>query len=312
MLSEQFAILFGHKIGGYMAKSEIIYIAKPNWYTEEVYPGYRKFYETFSEQLKTFHEVRALDLPDIWVRDFLPVQNVKTGQLYQTFFDPRYANYTAKFTAAIRKQVSGYFPQAKVCDVRIDGGNILITPDGKYAFCLEKQTIFKKSNKAQKEYVEKELKNALGVQEILWLPYQKGDKIGHIDGYIQFAENFLMEASIDLYDGITTASLLDYDGRKQLIDYCEGKNIVDYNNYRDAVAELICTLDEDDWLSAKGLYINFLTTSKAVFLPQFNLREDERALNTIKKYTSKPIVSVDCSKIAKYGGAVHCLTREYF
>ncbi len=118
--------------------SEIIYLAKPNKDIETTYAGYTKFYEVFSAQLQHFHEVRPLDLPDIWVRDFLPVQNVKTGQLYQTFFDPRYANYTPKFTAQIRQAVKYYFPQAKPCNVRIDGGNIVISPDKKSAFCMEK------------------------------------------------------------------------------------------------------------------------------------------------------------------------------
>lgn len=283
---------------------EIIYIAKPTWYIADIYPGYTKFYENFSAQLREFHEVRALELPDIWVRDFLPLQNQKTGQLYQTFFDPRYANYTPKFTAAIRKEVAGYFPKANPCNVRIDGGNIVLTPDKRYAFCMEKQTIFRKSDPAQKQYVEQELKCALGVQEILWIPQQKGDKIGHIDGYIQFLGENLMEGTVELYGGITNSSLLDYKGMHELYEHCHNKDIKSL--------ELLCKPEENDWLSAKGLYINFLETSQAVFLPQFNLPEDKRVFDIIKRYTSKPIVCVDCSKIARYGGAVHCLTREYY
>lgn len=66
-------------------KNEVIYMAKPTWYTEQVYPGHTKFYEKFVPQLKQYHEVRALELPNIWVRDFLPVQNTQTGELYQPF-----------------------------------------------------------------------------------------------------------------------------------------------------------------------------------------------------------------------------------
>lgn len=292
---------------------EIIYIAKPTWHIEDIYPGYTKFYEEFSAQLKEFHEVRALELPDIWVRDFLPIQNIKTGELYQQFFDPRYANYTAKFTKAIRNAVSIYFSKAKACEVRIDGGNIILTPDGKYAFCLEKLSIFHKSNPSKKNYVEQELKNALGVEEILWLPKQPNDKIGHIDGYIQFLGDFLMEGKVELYGTIingkfTTESLLNQKGLKKLYEHCESKNII---NYRDELVYLLCKDNGKDWLSAKGLYVNFLETSKAVFIPQFNLSLDENAVKTIKLYTSKPIIKVDCSKIAKYGGAVHCLTKNY-
>lgn len=292
-----------------MNKNEVIYIAKPTWYTEDMYPGHRQFYIKFAAQLKEYHEVRELELPDIWVRDFLPLQNVQTGELYQQFFNPRYANYTPKFTAAIREQVHGAFPHAKPCDARVDGGNIVLTPDKKYAFCLEKQTIFRKSNPTQKEHVEQELTRALGVQEILWLPQQKGDKIGHIDGYIQFLGDFLMEGTLELYGGITTGSLLDRAGMDKLYDWCEKKQIVDYCQ---EWIHLLCTLDEDSWLSAKGLYVNFLETSRAVFVPQFDLPEDDKVISIMKGYTDKPLVRVDCSQIAQYGGSVHCLTREYY
>lgn len=284
-----------------MARGEIIYVAKPTWYTEKTYPGHAKFYEHFAAQLKQFHEVRTLELPDIWVRDFLPVQNVQTGELYQPFFDPRYANYTPKFTAAIRQQVRGAFPHAKPCDVRMDGGNIVLAPDKKQAFCLEKQTIFHKSNPAQKKYVEQELKRALGVQEIVWLPQQKGDKIGHIDGYIQFLGDFLTEGAVDIFDeDIVLESLLDIKSSDLLCSCHEFR-----------MFPLPCRIDENNWLSAKGLYVNFLETSRAVFVPQFNLPEDDRVIDIMKKYTCKPLVRIDCEQISQYGGAVHCLTREY-
>lgn len=286
-----------------MTKNEVICVAKPTWYTEEIYPGHKQFFEKFSAQLAQFHEVRALELPDIWVRDFLPVQNVQTGELYQPFFDPRYANYTPKFTAAIRRQVYGCFLQAKPCNVRIDGGNIVLSPDKKQAFCLEKRTIFHKSNPAQKEHTEQELKRALGVQNIVWLPQQKGDKIGHIDGYIQFLGDYLMEGTVELYGGLTTGSLLDDRATSLLRGYVQRGNW-------DRVP-LLCKLDEENWLSANGLYVNFLETPRAVFVPQFNLPEDDNVISIMREYTRKPLVRVDCEQIAQYGGAVHCLTREY-
>lgn len=284
-----------------MNKNEVIYIAKPTWHTEDMYPGHRQFYIKFSAQLKEYHEVRELELPDIWVRDFLPVQNVQSGELYQPFFNPRYANYTPKFTDAIRMLVRSAFPHAKLCDVRIDGGNIVLSPDKKQAFCLEKQTIFHKSNPIQKEHVEQELKRALGVEKIVWFPQQKGDKIGHMDGYIQFLGDNLMEGASNIFDGdIALETLLD-DKSSNLLAGC--------HHFKTVL--LPCRIDENDWLSANGLYVNFFETSRAVFVPQFDLPEDDKVISIMKGYTDKPLVRVDCSQIAQYGGAVHCLTREY-
>ncbi|MBR3899266.1 MAG: agmatine deiminase family protein [Elusimicrobiaceae bacterium] len=287
-----------------MCKNEIVYIAKPTWYTENMYPGHRQFYVKFIAQLKEYHEVRELELPDIWVRDFLPFQNVQSGELYQPYFAPRYANYTAKFTNAIWMLMRNLFPQAKLCDVRIDGGNVVISPDKKYALCLQRQTLFRQKDTDKKVYVENELKRALGVQEILWLPRQIGDKIGHIDGYLQFLGNFLMEGTLELYGGITTGSLLDYKGLEMLYNWATREDW--------EILHLLCKVNEKDWLDATGLYVNFLETSRAVFVPQFDLPEDDKVISTIKEYSRKPVVRVDCSKIAKYGGALHCLTREYY
>ena len=75
---------------------------------------------------------------------------------------------------------------------------------------------------------------------------------------------------------------------------------------------LLCKLDEENWLSANGLYVNFLETSRAVFVPQFDLPEDDKVISIMSRYTHKPLVRVDCSQIAEYGGALHCLTREYY
>lgn len=283
-----------------MTKNEVIYVAKPTWYTEKIYPGHAKFYEHFVAKLREYHEVRALELPDIWVRDFLPLQNVQTGELHQHFFNPRYANYTPKFTDAIRRQVRGVFPHAIHCDVRIDGGNMTLTPDKKQVICLEKQTIFRKNDLAKKAYVEEKLKRALGVNEIVWLPQQKGDKIGHIDGYIQFLGDFLLEGTVNICDGLATETLLDDKGTELLRSYGKFARI-----------PLLCQPDEENWLSAKGIYVNFLETSRAVFVPQFNLPEDDEVISIMGEYTHKPLVRVDCSSIAEYGGAVHCLTREY-
>lgn len=287
--------------------NEIIYIAKPTWYTEKLYPNHRRFFEKFYPQLAQYHEVRALELPDIWVRDFFPLQNKKTGELYQHFFDPRDSYYKAKFTAAIRSQVRGVFPHAKFCDVCIEGGNIVITPDKKYAFCLEKRSIFPKSNPTKKEYVEKELKQALGVEGVFWIPKQNLLSYSRMSEYVQFLGNFLMEGSLD-YEGTTTGSFLE--DRGMLYDYM--KNLNYYDDYHDDIVHLLCfTTNREHTRFSGGCYVNFLETSRAVFVPQFNSPEDKRALTIIQEYTKKPIVPVDCSAFSHSGGAVYRLTREY-
>ena len=277
--------------------SEIIYLAKPTWWVEKIYPNYRQFFNEFYPKLKEYHEVEILDLPDIWVRDFLPIQNQKTGQLHQMFFDPRYANYTPQFTALIRYAVHNCFPQAKPCDSRIDGGNMVLNPKCDTVFCFEKQTIFHKSKSEEKQKAEQNLKTALGVDKVVWVPREIGDKICHIDGFMQF-----LGSKLCISNDIHLSGHDLWQKRENIL-----KSVTNISD----IISLPCAAAANNYLSAKGIYVNFLETSQAVFIPQYNLPYDDIVIKTIKSHTKKPVVKIDCSKIAEYGGAVHCLTKEY-
>lgn len=277
---------------------QTICIAKPTKDVLKIYPLYKTFFPRFYKTLAEFHPIKVLDLPDIWVRDFLPVQNIKTGDLSRFRFSPRYANYTTKFTERINNSVKDLFP-VKEYALCLDGGNVGRGPE-ETVFCLESRRIFRKSAPKEQGMAEDILKSALGAKHIVWLPREIGDKIGHIDGFMQFMGNtlFVSDERFDPY--------LEQLLRKRLAHLRKL-----YQNLK--VCFLPCVPDYEDKsaLSARGIYVNFLETSQAIFVPQYNLPQDKEVLAIIKAVTDKPIVGVDCSEIARYGGAVHCLTKEY-
>ena len=66
-------------------------------------------------------------------------------------------------------------------------------------------------------------------------------------------------------------------------------------------------------LSARGVYVNFLDTSKAVFVPQYGLEADLEAIRQIQAAApGKPVIGIECAEIARYGGALHCVTKNYW
>ncbi len=264
----------------------------------KIYPAYQAFFPGFYKALAEFHPVKLLDLPDIWVRDFLPVQNSQTGELFQLGFNPRYANYTPKFTAEINAAVKRLFPVQK-CAVQIDGGNIVREPDGT-VFCFESRKIFRKGIAGEQAQKEAVLKHALGISKVVWLAREQGDKINHIDGFMQFIGNTLF-VSDERFDPYLKGLLLQRLGQVfQVLPHIE-------------VRFLPCVPEASDksGLSARGIYVNFLETSRAVFVPQYNLPQDKAVLAIIKTATDKPVVGIDCAEVSRYGGAVHCLTKEY-
>ena len=273
---------------------QTVCIAKPTQAVLKIYPAYQGFFPGFYKALAEFHPVKVLDLPDIWVRDFLPVQNNQTGELFQLGFNPRYANYTPKFTAEINAAVKRLFPVQK-CAVQIDGGNIVREPDGT-VFCFESRKIFRKGVAGEQSQKEAVLQHALGISKVVWLAREQGDKINHIDGFMQFIGNTLF-VSDERFDPYLKGLLLQRLGQVfQVLPHLE-------------VRFLPCVPDESDksGLSAWGVYVNFLETSLAVFVPQYNLPQDKAVLAIIKTAT----VGIDCAEVSRYGGAVHCLTKEY-
>ncbi len=277
---------------------EIVFIAQPSKRVLQVYPAYESFFPRFYAALSAFHPVTVLDLPDIWVRDFLPVQHVQTGQLYQPFFKPNYANYTPRFTRLIRARVREIFP-AEPCAVRIDGGNIIWGPGGA-VFCLPNRRIFRRSRLGEQKEAESNLLQALGAEKMVWLPREIGDKVGHIDGFMQFIGDtlFVSREDFDPYLKKLMQRRLETVRRE-----CPDLKI----------CFLPCVPDSEDpsGLSARGVYVNFLATSQAVFVPQYGLPQDTEALQRVQTAVSQPVIGVDCSEISKYGGALHCLTQVY-
>lgn len=277
---------------------QTICIAKPSPAVLKIYPAYRAFFPGFYKALAAYHPVKVLDLPDIWVRDFLPVQSAKTGELTQLIFRPGYANYTPKFAAGINATVQRLFP-VRGCPIRLDGGNIVRGPDGT-VFCLESRRIFRKGVAGEQAQKESVLKQALGARRIIWLAREQGDKINHIDGFMQFIGNTLL-VSDERFDSYLKGLLLQRLGQVfKILPHIE-------------VRFLPCVPDETDksGLSARGVYVNFLETSRVVFVPQYHLPQDKAVLAIIRTTTDKPVLGIDCTEVSRYGGAVHCLTKEY-
>jgi len=268
---------------------EIIFTSSPNKEVMEVYPEYESFHNTFKYILEQYHYHKALDLPDIWVRDFFPFQNTNTRGLHTFFYEPTYQS--KKLSLRIRDRVKDHFINSSDLPVRLDGGNLIINSKGT-AFAFKKSVIFKNTTQ---DKVERLIKMSLGVNDITWLPCMIGDKFCHIDGFVQFLGDDILLMSDNSYDDYLKAHM------EKCVDIITRKhpwiNIVK-----------IPINAADDAISAKGIYVNYLETSKTVFVPQYNLLEDKKVISIIKSLTKKEVVGIDCEAISKHGGSLHCLT----
>jgi agmatine/peptidylarginine deiminase len=273
---------------------EIIYLNFPTTEIEKLYPEYTDFYFDFKAKTEQFHTVEKLCLPDVWLRDFLPVQNLKNKRLFNLFYDPTYKRSSLKnFYLKIRNEVKKEFSAAQDLPIRMDGGNLIFNRHGQ-AFAFEKTTIKKNSSYEELSNI---LKEALSLKELTWLPRlpESHDPFCHIDGFMQFLgdDTLLMN---EPYDTVT----------EKHFNKC--LEIIKAVMPDLRIIKLPIKIDPQNTLSAKGLYVNFLETSKVIFVPQYNLLEDRVALAIICAATNKTVIGINCEGISKYGGSLHCLT----
>lgn len=278
---------------------ETIYTAFITPEIVRLYPEFEEFYLDFKVQAELAgYEVIKLPFSDIWVRDFLPVQNMKNGALHTLFYDPtfkrgRYKNFYAK----LRVETAAEFPDARPLPVRMDGGNLIVNNDG-LAFAFEKRSIVRNTSYAE---VSALLKERLGLKDIVWLPRQPElyDPFCHIDGWGQFLGNDMLLIS-EPCDDVT----------EKHFNKCV-KNIKSkYPSLGIETLPVGVVAEKDP--GAKGLYANYLETSAHIFVPKYNLPEDDAAANKIKSLTTKKVVQINCEGISKHGGSLHCLTNILF
>jgi len=274
---------------------EIIFLAKPTKVICKIYPEYQAFYKDFINKIKNICAYQTLGLSDIWVRDFLPVQNFKTGEFFSFFYEPIYKKMRyKKLYKNLREETAKYFPKAIKLPILLDGGNFIYNKKGT-GILFENKNIFKNST-CQK--IINIIKQRFSLKELFLLPALplSEDPFCHIDGLMQFLEDDILCVNTP-YNNTTEKHL------KKCLDILKNKFKIGF---------LPTELNLKETLSAKGIYVNFLETSHAVFIPQYNLKSDEKAIQIIQKHTKKTIVTIDASAISKYGGSLHCLTQNYF
>ena len=228
---------------------------------------------------------------DIWCRDFMPVA-VPGGSFVQFRYDPDYLRRYPK----LRTTNGAKLLKLRNCirsDLIVDGGNILRL--GNTAILTDK--VYRENPRYERRPLDAKLMELLKVDRLIFIPIEPGDVCGHADGVLAF---------------IDEKTLLVHDYSRVSLAY--GKAIT--RLLRSHGFELVPFpySPSDDVFngmpSAEGIYINFLQTTKQIFLPTYGRREDDEALRTLERFTKKQLVPVHCNQLAKQGGVLHCVTWE--
>jgi agmatine deiminase len=230
---------------------------------------------------------------DLWVVDFMPVQ-VRKDYFVRYTYDPDYLKpkryvKTKSNSGEICEKI-GIVPNS--VGILLDGGNIV-----KYK---NKVILTTKVFKENPDYPEKnlvnEIKNQLQVEQVIIIPQEPNDCIGHADSMVRFVnENTVL---VNRYPKNKTYEDFSYSLKGSLLN--AGLNIKDlpYTSWQN-----------ENPNDATGCYINFLEVGKYNIYPVFAQLTDQITEIVLKDvFGDRELIDIDCQDLAKLGGVLNCAT----
>ncbi len=259
-------------------------------------------------------ELIVFPLDDLWMRDTGPVF-VLNEQGQKAAIDFNFNGWGEKQEHAYDAEVAAFVAehagvQVIQTELILEGGGIEV--DGHGTAIIAESCVLNANRNPDftKAEAEKELKELLGLEKIIWLPGIKGKDItdGHTDFYARFARPGVVLAGYDpdpaSYDHAVTKKHLeilraatDTQGQKLEVIVLEAPKTV-----RKAY--------ETDEFAAG--YIGFFACNKAIIAQEFgDSRADLAAKQALQKaFPDREIVQLNIDGIAAGGGSIHCATQQ--
>ena len=256
-------------------------------------------------------EILSFVNDDAWARDsgaiFLLNKEKKLGGVDWEFngwgkFSPYDSdNKIAKFM--IEEAKATYFKN----DMILEGGSI--HTDGEGTLLTTEQCLLNKNRNPElsKEQIEKNLKDYLGVNKIIWLKNGTDEGTdGHVDNIACFVApgKILALSCLDKHDSF-------YDQINENLEIL--KTSVDSRGRTLEIIELEMSykrlIPNDNEPSS---YINFYIANKGVVMPSFDdEKADKNAQKIVKKtFPDRKIIVINGIDISMGGGNVHCITQQ--
>lgn len=255
---------------------------------------YPQFYTGFTSKLQQAN-IPYGELPhtkDVWAVDYMPIQ-VSENKFVRFAYNPDYLTSTKKWSRTISDvdaicEAIG-IPTVK-SDIILDGGNISKWDDR----VLMTTKIFTENKSIPELELVEQLKNLLEVNELFFVPVEKGDWLGHVDGMARFISN-------------DTVLINDFskEEQKDYIDFLAAL----HNSGLKWTTFPFDPYGNESFDDATGLYLNYLELKDHIVLPIFGKETDEKAIEKSKEiFPGKEIIAVESNQPAKDTGVINCLT----
>lgn len=255
------------------------------------YPEFAKEFIFKLEQAKIPFGILP-NTKDVWAVDYMPIQ-VSENKFIRFTYKPDYLISTKKMSRTISDVDSIChaigIPTIK-SDIILDGGNISRWNN---KVLMTTKVFFENKSISELELID-QLKNLLEVNEIFFVPVEKNDWLGHVDGMARFIANDMVLIN-------------DFSKEKQN-DYIDFLGAL-HNSGLKWKTFPFNPYDNEDFDDAAGLYLNYLELENHLVLPIFGKETDKEAIEKSKEiFPNKQLITVMSSEPAKHTGIINCLT----
>lgn len=281
--------------------------------------------ETVKYELKEykdlFRNLTLVELPtnDTWARDHSGISFINNGK--KQVYDFTFNGWGLKFASNYDNQISrGLFKNGifksdveliNKKDFALEGG--ALESDGKGTLLTTSECLLSANRNSfmSKDEIEKYLKEAFGLNKILWLDhgYLSGDDTdSHIDTLARYCD----EQTI-VYVKCEDKKDEHYEALAKMEEQL--KTFTDYqgNPYKLISLPMAKAVYDEDNVRLPATYANFLIMNDVVLLPFYNDQErDTEAKEKLEiAFPTREIIGIDCSSLIRQHGSLHCITMQY-
>lgn len=256
---------------------------------------------------------------DTWARDHGPISVLDRATNARILIDFRFNGWGGKYPAKLDDRITAQvFAAGGFAGVRerlepsplvLEGG--AIESDGAGSLLAVRRTIVDPARNPDwsQGSIERELRNRLGVEHILWLEHGQlsgDDTDGHIDTLARFCDpqTICYAASNDPDDP-------DYPALEQLAAELRALRQRNGEPYRLVALPQPAPIYDEDGQRLPAGYANFLIINRAVLVPVYDDPADAIACTGLADcFPGRRIEPVDCQPLIRQGGSLHCITMQ--
>ena len=240
------------------------------------------------------HEIPLREIPEtrsIWCRDYMPIQ-VSEDRFVQFRYAPDYLVGKYRHLRA-DGQIGLGLPHVKNCErseIVLDGGNVV---GGRDRVIVCDKIFAENAGWAESDLIRR-LGQLLEVGQVIVIPTEPGDIVGHSDGVVRFCSEETVLANN--YRNVDVR----YQTALRRVLKRAGLVVIELP-YRPKSGRI------RGIPPAFGCYINYLRAGQVVVVPRYGLSEDTDVLSSLMvAFPDSDVWSLDCSDMSREGGVLNC------